>query len=100
MLSGVGPSDLLEKCNIPVVKNLPGVGKHLMDHAVVLMNFRLSLGESLMYIEPRSIFEGVRMVPKLLQWLILGTGPLTSNVSQLLLFERKKNTYIMASPLR
>lgn len=81
MISGVGPHAHLEENNIPVVKNIPGVGKHLMDHATVLMNFRLRHGESLMYIEPRTILEGVRMVPKLLQWLMMGTGPLSSNVS-------------------
>ncbi|GAA6053831.1 hypothetical protein JCM3770_004740 [Rhodotorula araucariae] len=31
-VSGVGPADLLESLNIPVVKDLPGVGMHLTDH--------------------------------------------------------------------
>ncbi|KAF1830697.1 choline dehydrogenase [Decorospora gaudefroyi] len=31
-LSGVGPSDELEKFNIPVVVDLPGVGTNLQDH--------------------------------------------------------------------
>ncbi|CAG9838702.1 unnamed protein product [Diabrotica balteata] len=34
MLSGVGPRDDLEKLNIPVVKNLPAVGKNLQDHPI------------------------------------------------------------------
>jgi choline dehydrogenase len=32
MLSGVGPAADLEKFNIPVVKDLPGVGQNLMDN--------------------------------------------------------------------
>merc|ERR1712008_360210 len=32
MLSGIGPSQLLEKHGIPVVKNLPGVGQNLQSH--------------------------------------------------------------------
>lgn len=32
MLSGIGPAAELEKHGIPVVQNLPGVGKNLKDH--------------------------------------------------------------------
>ena len=35
MLSGVGPSDELYGLGIPVVKDLPGVGKNLRDHPLV-----------------------------------------------------------------
>ncbi len=31
-LSGVGPGDLLAEFDIPVVRDMPGVGKHLHDH--------------------------------------------------------------------
>jgi choline dehydrogenase-like flavoprotein len=31
-LSGVGPRDLLERLDIPVVQDLPGVGANFMDH--------------------------------------------------------------------
>ena len=35
MLSGVGPADQLGKLGIPVVHNLPGVGKNLRDHPLL-----------------------------------------------------------------
>jgi choline dehydrogenase-like flavoprotein len=31
-LSGIGPRDLLERLDIPVVQDLPGVGANFMDH--------------------------------------------------------------------
>ncbi|KAF2476812.1 alcohol oxidase [Lindgomyces ingoldianus] len=34
LLSGIGPSETLNKFNIPVVKDLPGVGKNLHDHPI------------------------------------------------------------------
>lgn len=41
MLSGIGPKDQLTKHNIPVVKDLPGVGQNLQDHVYVPMFFAL-----------------------------------------------------------
>ena len=32
MLSGIGPADHLRQMDIPVIRDLPGVGQHLMDH--------------------------------------------------------------------
>jgi choline dehydrogenase len=40
-LSGVGPADLLRRLDIPIVKNLPAVGRNFCDHAMFTMNFRL-----------------------------------------------------------
>ena len=34
-LSGIGPSELLNRLGIPVVKDLPGVGQNLQDHLEV-----------------------------------------------------------------
>ena len=43
MLSGVGPADQLQRLEIPVVQNLPGVGENLQDHANVSLLFRSKL---------------------------------------------------------
>ena len=32
MLSGIGPGNHLQECGIPVVHDIPGVGKNLLDH--------------------------------------------------------------------
>ena len=41
-LSGVGPADLLESMDIPVVADLPGVGKNLQDHLEVYIQYASS----------------------------------------------------------
>ena len=39
MLSGIGRADDLRKLGVPVVRDLPGVGRNYQDHAVVFMTF-------------------------------------------------------------
>lgn len=42
LLSGVGPKETLEKFNIPVIKDLPGVGQNLHNHVGVNLQFTLN----------------------------------------------------------
>lgn len=44
LLSGVGPAEDLEAHQLPIVANLPGVGKSLQDHLHVAMSYRLTSG--------------------------------------------------------
>jgi len=39
MLSGIGPADHLREHGIDVALDLPGVGRNLMDHAAIVMQF-------------------------------------------------------------
>ena len=38
LLNGIGPAKELESLGIPVVQDLPGVGKHLQDHIMAFMS--------------------------------------------------------------
>lgn len=39
LLSGVGPKEDLRQLNIPVMHDLPGVGKNLHNHVAFFLNF-------------------------------------------------------------
>ena len=42
LLSGLGPADQLTSLNIPVVRDLPGVGENLLDHPESIIIFELN----------------------------------------------------------
>ena len=42
MLSGIGPAEHLQSFGIPIVQDLPGVGKNLRDHPAAAVIFRAS----------------------------------------------------------
>jgi choline dehydrogenase len=73
LLSGVGPAADLTAHRIPVVQDLPGVGRHLRDHVVcgVMHHCR----------EPVTLASAER-VSNVLRFLVTRTGPLTSNVAE------------------
>lgn len=39
LLSGIGPKEDLEEVEVPVVLDLPGVGKNLHNHVAYFLNF-------------------------------------------------------------
>jgi len=41
MLSGIGPADHLRQFGVPVIRDLPGVGRNLMNHASTQMTFKV-----------------------------------------------------------
>ncbi len=53
MLSGVGPAEHLSEFGIPVVHDLPGVGKNLSDHPLIFITFRTKEGFPLDGLAPR-----------------------------------------------
>ena len=80
MLSGVGPADHLTSLGIPVVVDLPGVGTGLKDHPVVDLNYMDKYKQSLSFLRPSGPASGALFVKAVLQWLVTGKGPLTTNV--------------------
>ncbi|KAI0708467.1 GMC oxidoreductase [Earliella scabrosa] len=84
LLSGVGPSEQLEKLKIPVVRDLPAVGRGLLDHLCTSTVFRA---------RPGWTWDGVVQNPlrsawTLLRWLTFGTGPMGALCGQAAIFAR------------
>ncbi|WP_028659278.1 GMC family oxidoreductase N-terminal domain-containing protein [Nocardioides insulae] len=57
LLSGIGPADELAAAGVPVMQDLPGVGKRFSDHPDITLNF--SPGERWEEPDPARLFEGV-----------------------------------------
>ena len=73
-VSGVGPAEDLEKINVPMVVNLPGVGQNLQDHLEVYVQHACK--------EPISLYPALKFHKQamvLLQWLFTKKGWGTSN---------------------
>lgn len=80
MLSGIGPAAHLTEHKIPVIASLPGVGEHLMDHAVVDVALAETSGSSLSFLKPTSIWHRIKRTYALFTYTLTGKGPLTTNV--------------------
>lgn len=82
MLSGIGPADSLRMLGINVVADLPGVGQNLQDHLVMVVEYECK--------KPITL-ETAENVFSYLRFLILGKGPLTSNVAEAGVFTKTRN---------
>ena len=60
--SGVGSGDYLQSLNIPVVKNLPGVGENFQDHYFVRTATRLHNGIDSLNIQSRGLSLGKEII--------------------------------------
>lgn len=75
MLSGIGPADHLRAHGIDVVADLPGIGQNLQDHLDIDIVLSVDRGLGLdKYKAPH------RMLWAGLQYLLFGTGPVTSTI--------------------
>jgi choline dehydrogenase len=81
MLSGIGPADQLASLDIPVVQDLPGVGKNLQDHLAIM--------EVVHSKEPVTL-AAAESIRNLGRFLTLGRGMLTSNVAEACGFVRTR----------
>jgi choline dehydrogenase len=82
LLSGIGPADELRKLGIPVVNDLPGVGKNLQDHMDVYLTAVTT---------PVSYNASDRIDKALLagiQYVLYRTGPVTASVCEAGMFVR------------
>jgi choline dehydrogenase-like flavoprotein len=81
LLSGLGPADELAALDIPVVADLPGVGKNLQDHHEVPL-IMAAKGRYGYFGEER----GLRALRSGLQYLLFNTGPVTTTGVEACLF--------------
>jgi choline dehydrogenase len=77
-VSGVGPSELLKRLQIPVIHHLPGVGENLQDHLQIRMQYKVKNVKTLNGMA-NSLWGKAAMALEYLAWR---TGPLTMPPSQ------------------
>ena len=77
LLSGVGPAEELRAIGVPVLLDLPGVGKNLQDHLNVNIVQHAVKGVAL-----DGKGRGLAPIAVALQFLLFKTGPGTSNLAE------------------
>ncbi len=75
MLSGIGPADHLKKHGITPICDVPGVGKNLMDHASIILQFKSKRGFPVHRLD-----NPLRKMAVGAQWVFTRTGTATSNI--------------------
>lgn len=91
--SGIGPAALLQGLNVPVVHDLPGVGRNLQDHLQIRTVFKIQNAKSLNTMA-NSLWGKAKMG---LEYLISRSGPLSMAPSQLGVFAKSDPSYDRAN---
>ncbi|TFK92473.1 GMC oxidoreductase [Polyporus arcularius HHB13444] len=95
LLSGVGPSNHLQELRIPVVRDLPAVGRGLLDHFCPgTIVFRARAGWTWDDITQSQAHAGWA----LLRWLLFGTGPMSALCGQAAVFTRSDDKSLPYGP--
>ena len=84
MRSGVGPGDHLRELGIDVVENLPGVGQNLQEHPIVWVSGYVDVSTYNTEVKPH------HFVKHGLSWLLFGSGPAASPITQACAFIRTR----------
>ncbi|KAK7628890.1 choline dehydrogenase [Phyllosticta paracitricarpa] len=83
MVSGIGPADQLKKFNIPMIQELPGVGQNMWDHIMFGPSYEVDL------ITLDTPLHDLNYALKILvDYVANQSGPLSSNVCELLGWEK------------
>ncbi|PPJ59316.1 hypothetical protein CBER1_04211 [Cercospora berteroae] len=89
MVSGVGPPDTLTSMGIPIVSPLYGVGQNMWDHIILGPSHEVNFDTV-----DRFLHDPVVLAETLAEYLsVPPTGPLTSNVVELLGWEKLPEKY-------
>jgi len=88
-LSGIGPGELCHSLEIPVVRDLSGVGQNLQDHLQIRAVYKTR--------QPTLNDEVSNPIQKLkigLEYLTRGTGPMAMAASQVAIFTRSRESVL------
>jgi choline dehydrogenase len=91
--SGVGPAKLLTQLNVPVLHDLPGVGRNLQDHLQIRTVFKIRNTKSLNTMA-NSLWGKAKMA---LEYALTRSGPLSMSPSQLGVFARSSPAHDRAN---
>jgi choline dehydrogenase len=100
MLSGIGPADELARHGIPVVLDLPNVGRNLSEHATCMMEYEAA--------RPITFLKQLRwdkLAVNALRWALFGSGPMATQINSANLILRTSDSpqpdiQLMAQPIR
>ena len=84
LLSGVGPGAQLQGFDIPVIRDLPGVGRNLQDHLQVRMVFKTKVPITM----NDQVHNSIKKMLMGLDYIFFRRGPLTMGASQVCVFTR------------
>lgn len=79
MLSGIGPADTLRRHGVPLVHELPGVGRNLQDHIDIVHSYEAGSGRGLFGLSPSGIWQVGRGIA---DWRRQRRGALTTNFAE------------------
>lgn len=84
-LSGIGPGELLQDLEIPVIKDLTGVGENLQDHLQIRTVFEVNVPT---FNEEINSFLGRMKIG--MQYVFTRGGPMSMGASQVCIFTRSR----------
>ncbi|MFZ3484813.1 GMC family oxidoreductase [Sphingomonas sp. 3-13AW] len=85
MLSGIGSAPQLAELGIPVVQDLPGVGRDLSEHPLVYMSFAARESTSFL-----NALRSDRAALSVLRWALTGKGSFASQITSGVLMLRTR----------
>ncbi|KAH8657801.1 choline dehydrogenase [Xylariales sp. PMI_506] len=88
MVSGIGPAATLNKFDIPVISELPGVGQNMWDHIFYGPGWRVNFDTL-----DKVLDDPIALAEAIAQYALNATGPLTSGVADVLGWEKLPSSY-------